>query len=60
MQVIGNIGRTMEQLTPKLTSSVLKCIKSTQPSLLIQKAAIQALRKVELGDQVKSAEEGWK
>lgn len=50
----------MEQLTPKLTSSVLKCIKSTQPSLLIQKAAIQALRKVELGDQVKSAEEGWK
>uniref|UniRef100_A0A8D0RCT2 Vitellogenin domain-containing protein n=1 Tax=Sus scrofa TaxID=9823 RepID=A0A8D0RCT2_PIG len=53
LRVIGNIGRTMEQLTPKLTSSVLKCIKSTQPSLLIQKAAIQALRKVELGDQVR-------
>uniref|UniRef100_A0A8D1T8F5 Vitellogenin domain-containing protein n=1 Tax=Sus scrofa TaxID=9823 RepID=A0A8D1T8F5_PIG len=53
LRVIGNVGRTMEQLSPKLTSSVLKCIKSTQPSLLIQKAAIQALRKVELGDQVR-------
>lgn len=60
MQVIGNIGRTMEQLTPKLPSSVLKCIKSRQPSLLIQKAAIQALRKMELRDEVKSTEEDWK
>lgn len=57
MQVIGNIGGTMEQLTPRLTSSVLKCIKSTEPSLLIQKAAIQALRKMEIQDEVRSAEE---
>ncbi|XP_057599079.1 apolipoprotein B-100 [Hippopotamus amphibius kiboko] len=53
LRVIGNIGRTMEQLTPKLTSSVLSCIKSRQPSLLIQKAAIQALRKMELTDEVR-------
>ncbi|KAB0402813.1 hypothetical protein E2I00_014757 [Balaenoptera physalus] len=53
LRVIGNIGRTMEQLTPKLPSSVLKCIKSRQPSLLIQKAAIQALRKMELRDEVR-------
>uniref|UniRef100_A0A8C3VXS5 Apolipoprotein B n=1 Tax=Catagonus wagneri TaxID=51154 RepID=A0A8C3VXS5_9CETA len=53
LRVIGNIGRTMDQLTPKFTSSVLSCIKSRQPSLLIQKAAIQALRKVELRDQVR-------
>lgn len=58
MQVIGNIGKTMEQLTPKLTSSVLKCIRSERPSLVIQKAAIQALRKMELSDEVRSAEEG--
>lgn len=57
MQVIGNIGRTMETVTPRLTSSILKCIKSTEPSLLIQKAAIQALRKMELKDEVKSTEE---
>eukprot|EP00070_Physeter_catodon_P035279 XP_028342173.1 apolipoprotein B-100 [Physeter catodon] len=53
LRVIGNIGRTMEQLTPKLPSSVLKCIKSRQPSLLIQKAAIQALRKMELRHEVR-------
>ncbi|XP_045405079.1 apolipoprotein B-100 [Lemur catta] len=51
LRVIGNMGQTMEQLTPTLKSSVLKCIKSTKPSLLIQKAAIQALRKMELKDE---------
>ncbi|KAB0380800.1 hypothetical protein FD755_008584 [Muntiacus reevesi] len=53
LRVIGNIGKTMEQLTPKLRSSVLKCIRSEQPSLVIQKAAIQALRKMELSDEVR-------
>uniref|UniRef100_A0A8C5VZQ1 Apolipoprotein B-100 n=1 Tax=Microcebus murinus TaxID=30608 RepID=A0A8C5VZQ1_MICMU len=51
LRVIGNMGQTMEQLAPTLKSSVLKCIKSTKPSLLIQKAAIQALRKMELKDE---------
>lgn len=58
MQVIGNIGGRMEQLTSRLTPSILKCIQSTEPSLLIQKAAIQALRKMEIKDEVKSTEEG--
>ncbi|OWK10010.1 hypothetical protein Celaphus_00005334 [Cervus elaphus hippelaphus] len=53
LRVIGNIGKTMEQLTPKLRSSVLKCIRSEQPSPVIQKAAIQALRKMELSDEVR-------
>ncbi|XP_058935120.1 apolipoprotein B-100 [Kogia breviceps] len=53
LRVIGNIGRTMEQLTPKLLTSVLKCIRSRQPSLLVQKAAIQALRKMELRHEVR-------
>uniref|UniRef100_A0A8D2DWC7 Apolipoprotein B-100 n=1 Tax=Sciurus vulgaris TaxID=55149 RepID=A0A8D2DWC7_SCIVU len=53
LRVIGNMGRTMEQVMPRLKSSVLKCIKSAKPSLLIQKAAIQALRKMELREEVR-------
>ncbi|XP_075840088.1 apolipoprotein B-100 [Microtus pennsylvanicus] len=52
LRVIGNMGRTMEQVMPALKSSVLNCVRSTKPSLLIQKAAIQALRKMELGEEV--------
>lgn len=57
MQVIGNIGGILQKLSPRLTSLVLKCIKSTAPSLLIQKAAVQALRKMENKDEVRSTEE---
>nr|KAF6428922.1 apolipoprotein B [Molossus molossus] len=53
LRVIGNIGGTMETLTPRLTSAVLKCVRSTAPSLLIQKAAIQALRKMKNTDEVR-------
>ncbi|XP_053747096.1 apolipoprotein B-100 [Panthera pardus] len=53
LRVIGNTGRTMETVSPRLTSSILKCIQSSEPSLLIQKAAIQALRKMELKDEVR-------
>ncbi|XP_036891386.1 apolipoprotein B-100 [Sturnira hondurensis] len=52
LRVIGNIGGTMERLTPRLTSALLKCVRSTEPSLLIQKAAIQALRKMKSKDEV--------
>ncbi|XP_004387651.3 apolipoprotein B-100 [Trichechus manatus latirostris] len=55
LRVIGNIGRAMEQVSPRLKSSVLKCIRSTEPSLLIQKAAIQALRKMESNEEVQEA-----
>ncbi|PNJ58664.1 APOB isoform 2 [Pongo abelii] len=51
LRVIGNMGQTMEQLTPELKSSILKCVQSTKPSLMIQKAAIQALRKMEPKDK---------
>ncbi|GAB1297285.1 Apolipoprotein B-100 [Apodemus speciosus] len=54
LRVLGNMGRTMEQVMPALKSSVLNCARSTKPSLLIQKAAIQALRKMELGDEVRT------
>ncbi|XP_033618748.1 apolipoprotein B-100 [Fukomys damarensis] len=51
LRVIGNMGRTLESITPAIKSSVLSCIRSPKPSVLIQKAAIQALRKMELGDE---------
>ncbi|XP_032149890.1 apolipoprotein B-100 [Sapajus apella] len=51
LRVIGNMGQTMEQITPELKSSILKCVQSTKPSLMIQKAAIQALRKMKLKDK---------
>ncbi|XP_028635227.1 apolipoprotein B-100 [Grammomys surdaster] len=54
LRVIGNMGSTMEQVMPDLKSSVLNCVRSTKPSLLIQKAAIQALRKMELGDEART------
>ncbi|XP_035883587.1 apolipoprotein B-100 isoform X1 [Phyllostomus discolor] len=53
LRVIGNIGGTMEQLTPRLTSALLNCVRSAEPSLLIQKAAIQALRKMKNKDEVR-------
>ncbi|XP_048209343.1 apolipoprotein B-100 [Perognathus longimembris pacificus] len=53
LRIIGNMGSTMEKVMPSLKSSVLKCIRSTKPSLLIQKAAIQALRKMELDEEVR-------
>ncbi|XP_050999322.1 apolipoprotein B-100 [Acomys russatus] len=53
LRIIGNMGRTMEQVMPELKSSVLNCVRSTKPSLLIQKAALQALRKMEMGDEVR-------
>ncbi|KAM5291763.1 apolipoprotein B-100 [Ctenodactylus gundi] len=52
LRIIGNMGRTLEQVMPRVKSSVLKCIESTKPSVLIQKAAIHALRKMELTDEV--------
>ncbi|XP_058523352.1 apolipoprotein B-100 [Ochotona princeps] len=52
LRAIGNMGKTMEQVTPTVKSAVLKCIQSTRQSLLIQKAAIQALRKMEMTDEV--------
>uniref|UniRef100_G3ULA3 Apolipoprotein B n=1 Tax=Loxodonta africana TaxID=9785 RepID=G3ULA3_LOXAF len=55
LRVIGNMGRTMEQVSPRLSSSVLKCIESTEPSLLIQKAAIQALRKMGSNEEIQEA-----
>ncbi|XP_020823088.1 apolipoprotein B-100 [Phascolarctos cinereus] len=54
LRVIGNMGRTLEEVSPQLKASLLKCIQSPTPSLSVQKAAIQALRKMELTEEVHS------
>ncbi|XP_036608394.1 apolipoprotein B-100 isoform X2 [Trichosurus vulpecula] len=54
LRVIGNMGRTLEEVSPQLKASLLKCIQSPAPSLSVQKAAIQALRKMELTEEVQN------
>ncbi|XP_072506046.1 apolipoprotein B-100 isoform X2 [Notamacropus eugenii] len=54
LRVIGNMGRALEKASPELKASLLKCIQSPAPSLLVQKTAIQALRKMELTEEVQS------
>ncbi|XP_045142529.1 apolipoprotein B-100 [Echinops telfairi] len=55
LKVIGNMGKTIDQVSPSLKSAVLKCVRSTEPSLLIQRAAIQSLRKMATNDEVQRA-----
>ncbi|XP_043843071.1 apolipoprotein B-100 [Dromiciops gliroides] len=54
LRVIGNMGRTLEEVSLQLKAHLLKCIQSPTPSLAVQKAAIQALRKMELSEEVQS------
>uniref|UniRef100_G3VJ24 Apolipoprotein B n=1 Tax=Sarcophilus harrisii TaxID=9305 RepID=G3VJ24_SARHA len=53
LRVIGNMGAALEEGSPRLKASVLKCIESPAASLPVQKAAIQALRKMELTEEVR-------
>ncbi|XP_068959082.1 apolipoprotein B-100 [Petaurus breviceps papuanus] len=54
LRVIGNMGRALEEAGPQLKASLLKCIQSAVPALSVQKAAIQALRKMELTEEVQN------
>ncbi|XP_029451856.1 apolipoprotein B-100 [Rhinatrema bivittatum] len=53
LKAIGNMGKAMEDANPKLKSSLLKCIRSQIPTLSVQKAAIQAFRKMSITDEVR-------
>ncbi|XP_038607568.1 apolipoprotein B-100 isoform X1 [Tachyglossus aculeatus] len=52
LKVTGNMGQVMDLANPKLKSSILKCITNPTSSS-VQKVAIQALRKMELTDEVR-------
>ncbi|XP_044519221.1 apolipoprotein B-100, partial [Gracilinanus agilis] len=54
LRVIGNMGRALEEASPQLKASLLKCVQGPAPAPAVQKAAIQALRKMELTEEVQS------
>ncbi|KAL7988083.1 hypothetical protein Chor_007002 [Crotalus horridus] len=51
LKVIGNMGNVLENINPNVKQSLKLCIRSNAASLDIQKAAIQALRKMDLNDE---------
>ncbi|XP_075057476.1 apolipoprotein B-100 [Mixophyes fleayi] len=55
LKAIGIMGKVLDEANPLLKSTVLKCVKSQEPSLDVQKAAVQALRKMSMTDDVRGA-----
>ncbi|XP_070588903.1 apolipoprotein B-100 [Erythrolamprus reginae] len=51
LRAIGNMGNVLENINNNVKESLKLCIRSNVASLDIQKAAIQALRKMELNDE---------
>ncbi|XP_073530150.1 apolipoprotein B-100 isoform X2 [Phyllobates terribilis] len=55
LKAIGIMGNVLEAANPQVKSSLLKCVRSQAPSLEVQKAAVQALRKMSIVDDARSA-----
>uniref|UniRef100_A0A8C2TKT5 Apolipoprotein B n=1 Tax=Coturnix japonica TaxID=93934 RepID=A0A8C2TKT5_COTJA len=55
LRAIGNMGAVMEKAKPSLKASLKTCIRSQAASLSVQKAAIQAFRKMTITDEDRSA-----
>ncbi|NWY60829.1 APOB protein, partial [Chionis minor] len=55
LRAIGNMGAVMEKAKPNLKSFLKTCIRSEAASLSIQKAAIQAFRKMTITEEDRSA-----
>uniref|UniRef100_A0A8C8RUL8 Apolipoprotein B n=1 Tax=Pelusios castaneus TaxID=367368 RepID=A0A8C8RUL8_9SAUR len=51
LRAVGNMGKAMEAANPNLKSALKTCIKSEATSPSVQKAAIQALRKMTITDE---------
>uniref|UniRef100_A0A8D0L817 Apolipoprotein B n=1 Tax=Sphenodon punctatus TaxID=8508 RepID=A0A8D0L817_SPHPU len=51
LRTIGNMGRVMEIASPHIKSALKTCIRSEAASPSVQKAAIQALRKMSINDE---------
>uniref|UniRef100_A0A803VIU5 Apolipoprotein B n=1 Tax=Ficedula albicollis TaxID=59894 RepID=A0A803VIU5_FICAL len=54
-QAIGNMGAVMEKAKPSVKSSLKTCIRNEAASLSVQKAAIQAFRKMTITEEDRSA-----
>ncbi|XP_041668257.1 apolipoprotein B-100 [Cheilinus undulatus] len=53
LRVVGVMGQAMQDVSPSLISSVLRCAQKTDTPLLNQKAALQALRLMSINDEIK-------
>lgn len=51
-QAIGNMGKVIEDANPNVKQSLKMCIRSNVASPAVQKAAIQALRKMSITAEV--------
>uniref|UniRef100_A0A8C0UQY9 Apolipoprotein B n=1 Tax=Cyanistes caeruleus TaxID=156563 RepID=A0A8C0UQY9_CYACU len=54
-QAIGNMGAVIEKAKPSVKSSLKTCIRNEAASLSVQKAAIQAFRKMTVTEEDRSA-----
>ncbi|NXH10481.1 APOB protein, partial [Bucco capensis] len=54
LRAIGNMGAVMEKAKPNLKSLLKICIRNEAVSLLVQKAAIQAFRKMTITEEDRS------
>uniref|UniRef100_A0A674HM16 Apolipoprotein B n=1 Tax=Taeniopygia guttata TaxID=59729 RepID=A0A674HM16_TAEGU len=54
-QAIGNMGAVMEKAKPSVKASLKTCIRNEAASLPVQKAAIQAFRKMTITEEDRSA-----
>ncbi|XP_061600428.1 apolipoprotein B-100 [Cololabis saira] len=55
LKVIGVMGQAMQDVSPSLISSILRCVQKTDIPLLNHKAAIQAFRLMDINDEIRSA-----
>ncbi|NXI93480.1 APOB protein, partial [Psophia crepitans] len=55
LRAIGNMGAVMEKAKPSLKSFLKTCIRNEAASLAVQKAAIQAFRKMTVTEEDRSA-----
>ncbi|XP_063771383.1 LOW QUALITY PROTEIN: apolipoprotein B-100 [Pseudophryne corroboree] len=54
LKAIGIMGNVLEEANPQVKAAVLKCARGQETSLDVQKAAVQALRKMSMTDEVRS------
>uniref|UniRef100_V9K7B7 Apolipoprotein B n=1 Tax=Callorhinchus milii TaxID=7868 RepID=V9K7B7_CALMI len=54
LKALGNMGKAMENANPRITSTLLKCLKNSKASAPVQQAAIQAFRQMTLTDEARS------
>lgn len=54
LKAVGNMGNALDNTSPAVKRALLGCAKSQTSSLSVQKAAIQAFRKMQITDEVRS------